>query len=114
MSDSPHLKLVQDLEARGVTRAKIGGFDVDGVLRGKYVSMDKLKSALAGGFGFCDVIFGWDIADILYEHAAPAAGASGSAPVTGWHTGYPDAKARPRPGHAPHDPLGARDRGDAR
>lgn len=92
MSDSPHLKLVQDLEARGVTRAKIGGFDVDGVLRGKYVSMDKLKSALASGFGFCDVIFGWDIADVLYDNAATVAGAPG-APVTGWHTGYPDAKA---------------------
>lgn len=91
MSNGSALKLVTDLEARGITRAKIGGFDVDGVLRGKYVSLAKLKSALEGGFGFCDVIFGWDIADVLYEHApAPAAGTS---PVTGWHTGYPDAHA---------------------
>lgn len=75
--------LIADLVSRGITRAKIGGFDIDGVLRGKYVSMDKLKSALAGGFGFCDVIFGWDIADVLYD----------SAKVTGWHTGYPDAHA---------------------
>lgn len=89
MSDSPHLKIVRDLEERGVTRAKIGGFDVDGILRGKYVSMDKLKSALAGGFGFCDVIFGWDVADVLYD--SPPAGAAKA--VTGWHTGYPDAKA---------------------
>jgi len=91
MSDSPHLQIVRDLEARGVTRAKIGGFDVDGILRGKYVSMDKLKSALAGGFGFCDVIFGWDVADVLYDSPAPVPGAS--AAVTGWHTGYPDAMA---------------------
>ncbi len=83
MSAASAQKLVADLEARGVTRAKIGGFDVDGVLRGKYVSLDKLKSALAGGFGFCDVIFGWDIADALYDNAK----------VTGWHTGYPDAHA---------------------
>jgi glutamine synthetase len=76
-------KLVADLEKRGVTRAKIGGFDVDGVLRGKYVSMEKLRSALGGGFGFCDVIFGWDIGDVLYDNAK----------VTGWHTGYPDAHA---------------------
>jgi glutamine synthetase len=81
MSDSGHEKLCADLEARGVTRAKIGGFDVDGVLRGKYVSMEKLRSALKSGFGFCDVIFGWDIADVLYDNAK----------VTGWHTGYPDA-----------------------
>ena len=83
MSDN-HEKLLSDLEARGVTRAKIGGFDVDGVLRGKYVSMEKLRSALHSGFGFCDVIFGWDIADVLYDNAQ----------VTGWHTGYPDAHAR--------------------
>ena len=83
MSDGSAQKIVSDLEARGVTRAKIGGFDVDGVLRGKYVSLEKLKSALAGGFGFCDVIFGWDIADVLYDNAK----------TTGWHTGYPDAHA---------------------
>jgi glutamine synthetase len=83
MGDSTHNKLISDLEARDITRAKIGGFDIDGVLRGKYVSLDKLKSALSGGFGFCDVIFGWDIADVLYDNAK----------VTGWHTGYPDAHA---------------------
>ena len=79
-----HLKLLADLEGRGITRAKIGGFDIDGVLRGKYVSMEKLGSALKSGFGFCDVIFGWDIADVLYDNTK----------VTGWHTGYPDAQAR--------------------
>lgn len=76
-------ELVQELRGRGIDRAKIGGFDLDGVLRGKYVSLDKLESALAKGFGFCDVIFGWDVADVLYDNAK----------VTGWHTGYPDAHA---------------------
>lgn len=76
-------RILEELEERGVTRAKIGGFDVDGVLRGKYVSMEKLRSALKGGFGFCDVIFGWDIADVLYDNAK----------VTGAHSGYPDAHA---------------------
>ncbi len=33
--------------------------------------------------GFCDVIFGWDIADVLYDNVK----------YTGWHTGYPDATA---------------------
>jgi glutamine synthetase len=73
-------ELVLGLRARGIDRAKIGGFDLDGVLRGKYVSLDKLESALSKGFGFCDVIFGWDVADVLYDNAK----------VTGWHTGYPD------------------------
>jgi glutamine synthetase len=35
------------------------------------------------GFGFCDVIFGWDIADVLYDNAT----------VTGWDSGFPDAHA---------------------
>jgi len=70
-------------DERNIRKVKVGGFDVDGVLRGKYVSLDKLKSALSGGFGFCDVIFGWDIADVLYDNAK----------VTGWHSGYPDAHA---------------------
>lgn len=85
-------ELVQGLRGRGIDRAKIGGFDVDGVLRGKYVSLDKLESALSKGFGFCDVIFGWDVADILYDNAK----------LTGWHTGYPDA-------HAVLDPSTVRD-----
>jgi glutamine synthetase len=69
---------------RGIKKVKVGGFDIDGVLRGKYVSLDKFWSALEGGFGFCDVIFGWDMADVLYDNAK----------VTGWSTGYPDVKAR--------------------
>ena len=75
--------LLAELKGRGYQRAKIGGFDIDGVLRGKYVSLDKLESALMKGFGFCDVIFGWDVADALYDNAK----------VTGWHTGYPDTQA---------------------
>src|SRR6266508_3837718 len=71
------------LEEKRVAKAKIGAFDVDGVWRGKYVSLEKLLSAAKGGLGFCDVVFGWDLADELYDNAK----------VTGWHTGYPDAHA---------------------
>ncbi len=77
-------KLRADFAARGITKVKVGGFDVDGVLRGKYVSLDKFWSVVESGFGFCDVIFGWDIGDVLYDNAK----------VTGWSTGYPDAHAR--------------------
>lgn len=66
-----------------IRKVKVGGFDVDGVLRGKYVSLDKFWGMVESGFGFCDVIFGWDIADVLYDNAK----------VTGWDTGYPDAHA---------------------
>ncbi len=68
---------------KGIRRVKVGGFDIDGVLRGKYVSLEKFWSVAESGFGFCDVIFGWDIGDVLYDNAD----------VTGWQTGYPDAHA---------------------
>lgn len=67
-----------------IAKVKLGGFDVDGILRGKYVSLEKFLSASEHGLGFCDVIFGWDSADALYDRPS----------VTGWHTGYPDTTAR--------------------
>jgi glutamine synthetase len=79
--DAKQLEAIFD--ERKIKRVKIGGFDVDGVLRGKYVSLEKFWGVVKGGFGFCDVIFGWDIGDVLYDNAK----------VTGWHTGYPDAHA---------------------
>ena len=76
-------ELLKSLAERGIKRVKVGGFDIDGILRGKYMSLEKFASALKGGFGFCDVIFGWDVADVLYD----------SASVTGWDRGFPDAAA---------------------
>src|SRR5205823_7769460 len=67
-----------------ITKIKVGGFDIDGVLRGKYINRQKFDSALETGLGFCDVIFGWDSADVLYDNVK----------LTGWHTGYPDALAK--------------------
>jgi glutamine synthetase len=75
------------LAEHNITTIKVGGFDIDGVLRGKYISREKFLSAAEHGLGFCDVIFGWDSSDVLYD---PASGTR----VTGWHTGYPDALAR--------------------
>ena len=77
-------ELRRDFSDKGIRKVKVGGFDIDGVLRGKYISLDKFWSSLEKGFGFCDVIFGWDISDQLYDNAK----------VTGWSTGYPDALAR--------------------
>ncbi|WP_211356815.1 glutamine synthetase family protein [Phaeodactylibacter luteus] len=65
--------------------AKIAVADLDGVLRGKYVSAEKYAQILEKGFGFCNVIFGWDMTDLCYDNAQ----------VSGWHTGYPDALAWP-------------------
>jgi glutamine synthetase len=63
---------------------KLAVTDVDGILRGKYVSREKFLSALEKGFGFCDVIFGWDSADEVYDQDS----------YTGWRTAFPDAWAR--------------------
>ncbi len=72
------------VEQRRLRHVKVGIFDIDGVLRGKYMSAKKFCASLDKGFGFCDVILGWDIRDQLYDRAT----------YTGWHTGYPDANVR--------------------
>jgi glutamine synthetase len=74
-------ELNQWIEREGMRFFKIGIFDIDGVLRGKYVDLTKLRSAADKGFGFCDVVLGWDIHDELYDRVE----------VSGWHTGYRDA-----------------------
>lgn len=45
---------------------KLAGVDVDGQLRGKLVSKKKFLSVAKDGFGFCSVIFGWDMHDLTY------------------------------------------------
>jgi glutamine synthetase len=55
------------LAEQGVQRIMLGLVDLDCTLRGKYVSKEKFLSAVEGGLGFCDVIFGWDIADAVYD-----------------------------------------------
>lgn len=75
------------IEERALTHVKVGAFDIDGILRGKYMSRAKFESALQGGFGFCDVVLGWDSKDQLYDNVR----------YTGWHTGYPDANVRVLP-----------------
>jgi len=72
---------------RGLSHVKVGAFDIDGILRGKYISAKKFESALDDGFGFCDVVLGWDSKDQLYDNVR----------FTGWHTGFPDANVRVLP-----------------
>ena len=81
----PALKAV---EKNGAQKVKVAVSDIDGILRGKYLHIDKFKGAAepypAGGFGFCDVVFGWDSSDQCYDNTS----------VTGWQHGFPDALAR--------------------
>ncbi len=85
----------QIVEQRGLSHVKVGVFDIDGVMRGKYMSREKFFSALDNGFGFCDVVLGWDVKDQLYDNVK----------YTGWHTGYPDASVRILPDSCRELPL---------
>ena len=56
------------IERAGKTKVKVAVTDIDGVLRGKYLNRDKFLSAADSGFGFCDVVFGWDMTDACYDN----------------------------------------------
>lgn len=71
---------------RNLSHVKVGVADMDGVIRGKYMSREKFFSALDKGFGFCDVVLGWDSNDQLYDGV--------NVQFTGWKTGYPDAQVQ--------------------
>lgn len=82
MSGSDDLEgKIESFEKQGIHQIKVAVTDVDGVLRGKYISTKKLRSIARGTSGFCDCIFGWDVNDTLYDNSK----------FTGWHTAYPDA-----------------------
>ena len=79
--------LLAHLAASPLPYAKVAVFDIDGIMRGKYMAKDKLTAALETGYGFCDVVLGWDSQDQLYDNTR----------LTGWHTAYPDAQVRLAP-----------------
>ena len=76
--------LVEALERKNVRRIKLGITDIDGVIRGKYLSLSKFASVARSAAGFCDCIFGWDIDDQLYDNVA----------FSRWDKGFPDAPYR--------------------
>lgn len=59
---------------------RYGVTDIDGVMRGKHCSGEKAASMLRTGGTIASAVFGWDIADTLYQ----------GVDFTGMHTGYPD------------------------
>ena len=79
--DHPALTAIRQSSA---SKVKVACSDIDGVLRGKVLHRDKFFSAAESGFGFCDVVFGWDCGDQCYDNTS----------VTGWQHGFPDALAR--------------------
>src|SRR6478736_4324639 len=80
--------IIDQLQQSNADKIKFAVTDIDGVLRGKVISMNKFLKGLQTGIGFCNVVFGWDINDTCYNNGD----------VSGWHTGYPDAFASIDPG----------------
>ncbi|KAF2223350.1 hypothetical protein BDZ85DRAFT_261415 [Elsinoe ampelina] len=68
ITDDPKTLEVKDLADLLMrdTSVKVAGCDIDGVLRGKLMSKKKFLSVAEDGFGFCSVIFGWDMHDQTY------------------------------------------------
>jgi glutamine synthetase len=77
-------EIIDEVRRSPANRVKVAVSDTDGVLRGKYLHKDKFLGALEGGFGFCNVVFGWDAGDQCYDNTT----------WTGWHTGFPDSLVR--------------------
>ncbi|MCF6224294.1 MAG: glutamine synthetase family protein [Flavobacteriaceae bacterium] len=73
-------KYIKDNQIKNV---KLAIVDMDGVLRGKYMSAKKFLTSIDKGFGFCNVVFGWDSNDTLYKKDS----------FTGWQDGFKDATA---------------------
>ena len=89
IQNSGVLNNLDPIEISNTQYVKVAITDIDGVLRGKYMHIDKFLKSSTEGFGFCDVIFGWDSNDELYEFK----NIDQSELFTGWHSGFPDQAA---------------------
>ena len=76
-------EIINKIKESDSLKVKIAVVDIDGVLRGKYIHKNKFLESVESNIGICDVVFGWDSGDVCYENTK----------ITGWHTGYPDARA---------------------
>lgn len=77
-------EIIDFVEQSASSKIKYAFTDIDGVLRGKIIHRQKFLDGLTDGFGFCDVVWGWDSSDAPYDNGR----------VAGWHSGYPDAPVR--------------------
>ncbi|MEO8885189.1 MAG: glutamine synthetase family protein [Mucilaginibacter sp.] len=77
-------QIIDYLQENNQQKIKFAFADIDGVLRGKVIHQQKFIDGLQSGYGFCDVVFGWDSNDACYDNVQ----------LTGWHTGYPDKPCR--------------------
>ena len=77
-------QIISYLKGKNIDKIKFAFADIDGVLRGKVIHHKKFTDGLQKGYGFCDVVFGWDSSDVCNANIE----------LTGWHTGFPDQLCR--------------------
>jgi len=63
---------------------KVGVFDIDGIMRGKYMAATSFCPRSTRATAFATFVLAWDSNDQLYDNVS----------LTGWHTAYPDAAVR--------------------
>ena len=63
-------EIIQYVKNHASGKVKIAITDIDGVLRGKYISVEKFLSVVDSNTSFCDVIFGWDSGDAACDNVA--------------------------------------------
>jgi glutamine synthetase len=76
--------IIKKIKESDSSKIKIAITDIDGILRGKYIHKNKFLDSVDLQLGICDVVFGWDSGDVCYDNVG----------ITGWHSGYPDARAK--------------------
>ena len=73
------------IEEGKVEYVKIGAPDIEGVYRGKRVAATHFLNSLEEGFGQCDVLFGWDIGEVVLPNLK----------FSNWERGFADIVMKP-------------------
>ena len=73
------------IEEGKVEYVKIGAADIEGVYRGKRVAARHFLNSLEDGFAQCDVLFGWDIGEVVLPNLK----------FSNWERGFADIVMKP-------------------
>src|SRR5215471_10211769 len=73
------------IENGSIEYVKIGAPDIEGVYRGKRVAARHFLHSLEEGFGQCDVLFGWDIGEVVLPNLQ----------FSNWERGFADIVMKP-------------------
>jgi glutamine synthetase len=78
-------RIKQLIDDGKIEYVKIGAPDIEGVYRGKRVDARYFLNSLEDGFGQCDVLFGWDIAEVVLPNLK----------FSNWEHGFADIVMKP-------------------